>query len=417
MDSSVTVDQAYVREKNLSSVLQLIYAQNRLSRAQLANLTNLNKSTVSSLAEELIHRRLIYETGLNSVGTGRPATILEIDPNAGGITGLELGVDFISVLLTDFLGKILWRRIETIDPNIIEERAIDLSISLIDDAIHHCSALNLRMLGIGVSTPGIVDLKEKVLVFAPNLNWRNVLLGKIVSEHTGLPVFIDNDGNSAALGEHLFGKARSTRNFVFVFAGVGIGAGLFLNNELYRGQSGFAGEIGHTPILMNPTLQIPCHCGNRGCWETHANQYSIIHRAQSSLEAKRDTLIRDFMQQENALLSISLIKRAADAGDQEAIDIFSETGEVMGLGFATLINIFNPEKVILGGPLSTIGDYLLPAISTSVKKHTLSELYQQVEILISEFGPDASLIGAVALVVNDILINPSRIAEEVNISS
>ncbi len=409
MEYSVTVDQSYVREKNLSSVLHLLYGQNRLSRAQLANLTNLNKSTVSSLAENLIHRGLIYETGFNSVGTGRPATILEINPNAGGIIGLELGVDFISVLLTDFLGNILCRRIESIDPSTIEERAIDMTLNLVDDAIHNCKTRKLRLLGIGVSTPGIVDLKEKVLVFAPNLHWRNVSLGKIISEHTGLPAFIDNDGNSAALGEHLFGKARSIRNFVFIFAGVGIGAGLFLNNELYRGQSGFAGEIGHTPILMNPTLQIPCHCGNRGCWETHANQFSIIHRAQASLEAKRDTLIRDLLDQAGAPLTISLIKNAADSGDQEAIDIFTETGEVMGLGFATLINIFNPEKVILGGPLSIIGDYLLPAILLTVKKHTLSEINRQVEILISEFGPDASVIGAVALVVNDILINPSRV--------
>ncbi len=417
MENLVAVDQSYVREKNLSSVLFLLYGQHRLSRAQLANLTNLNKSTISSLAENLIHRGLIYETGLNSVGTGRPATILEINPNAGGIIGLELGVDFISVLLTDFLGNILWRSIETTDPSTSKEQAIDMILNLVDDAIHNCKTRQLRLLGVGVSTPGIVDLKERVLVFAPNLHWRNVSLGKIISEHTGLPAFIDNDGNSAALGEHLFGKARSIKNFVFIFAGVGIGAGLFLNNELYRGQSGFAGEIGHTPLIINPTLQVPCHCGNRGCWETNANQFSIIHRAQACLEAKRDTLIRDLMQQERAPLSISLIKNAADAGDQEAIDIFTETGEVMGLGFATLINIFNPEKVILGGPLSIIGDYLLPAILLSVKKHTLSEINHQVEILISEFGPDASVIGAVALVVNDILLNPSRVEKEVNISS
>jgi predicted NBD/HSP70 family sugar kinase len=228
-----------------------------------------------------------------------------------------------------------------------------------------------------------------------------------------LPVFIDNDGNSAAVGEHLFGNARSSGNFIFVFAGVGIGSGLFLNNELYRGHNGFAGEIGHTPISVNPAFQIPCHCGNRGCWETYANQYSIIRRAEASLEVKRHTVIRELMDQKKAPLSIILIKEAADLGDQEAIDIFRETGDVIGLGFSSLINIFNPEKIILGGPLSIVGDYLLPAIKDSVIKHSLAEINQQVEILLSAFGADASVIGAVALVIHDILINPSHFGEEV----
>jgi glucokinase-like ROK family protein len=266
---------------------------------------------------------------------------------------------------------------------------------------------------MGVSTPGIVDLKEKVLVFAPNLHWSNVPLGRIYSEHIGVPVFIDNDGNAAAVGEHLFGVARQTRNFIFVFAGVGIGGGLFLNNELYRGNNGFAGEIGHSPILWNPAFQVPCHCGNRGCWETHANQYSIIRRAEASMEVKRHSMIPDLMEQKKAPLTISLIKEAADAGDQEAIDIFAETGEVMGLGFASLINIFNPEKIILGGPLSIVGDYLLPAIKESVTKHSLPEINHQVQILISTFGTDASVMGAIALVVNDILLNPSHVGKEV----
>jgi glucokinase-like ROK family protein len=403
METHIVVDQSFVREKNLSSVLRLLHDQSRLSRAQIANLTNLNKSTVSSLAEELIHRGLIHETGMNSIGTGRPATIMGLNPNAGGIVGLEFGVDFI----------ILWRRLENIDPITSEENTIALTLALIDEAVLDCKTRNLRLLGMGVSIPGIVDLKEKVVVFAPNLHWRNIPLGKIYSQHTRLPVFIDNDGNAAAVGEHLFGKARNTSNFIFVFAGVGIGGGLFLNNELYRGYNGFAGEIGHTPILLNPAFQIPCHCGNRGCWETHANQYSIIRRAEASLEVKRHTVIRELMDQYKAPLSILLIKEAAASGDQEAIDIFAETGEVMGLGFSSLINIFNPEKIILGGPLSVIGDYLLPAIKDSIKKHSLAEINQQAEIILSAFGADASVIGAAALVVNDILLNPSHVGEEV----
>jgi len=412
-----TVDQIHVREQNLSSVLHHLHDRTGLSRAQIANQTSLNKSTVSSLVEELINRGLIHETGTNSIGTGRPGTILELNPQAGGIIGLELGVDFLSVVLSDFIGNILWRRFESVDPIVGEDSTIGLTLDLIDNAIKDCKARNLRLLGMGVSTPGIVDLKEKVLVFAPNLHWRNIPLGRIYSQHTGVPVFIDNDGNTATIGEHLFGVARQSSNFIFVFAGVGIGGGLFLNNELYRGNNGFAGEFGHSPILWNPAFQAPCHCGNRGCWETHANQYSIIRRAEASLEVKRHSIIPQLMEQNKAPLSISLIKEAADAGDKEAIDILSETGEALGLGFASLINIFNPEKIILGGPLSNVGGYLLPAIKESVKKHAMPEIAHQAEILLSAFGTDASVIGAIALVVNDILLNPIHVEKEVVIKS
>ena len=413
MDTYTTIDQSFVRELNLSSVLRRLHNQGTLSRAQLALLTGLNKSTVSILVEELLRRDLVCETGVNSNGTGRPATLLEINPQAGGIIGLELGVDFVTVMLTDYVGNVLWRRHCNVDPAQGEEPTIALTLDLIDEAIKDCKTRKLRILGLGVSTPGTVDLKRKVLVFAPNLHWRNVPLGKIYSDHIGLPVFIDNDGNAAALGEHLFGMARQIKNFIFVFAGVGIGAGLFLNNELYRGNNGFAGEIGHSPLVWNPVAQIPCHCGNRGCWETNANQYSIIRRAEACLEVKRSTAILQLLEQTKSPLSIPLIKEAADLGDRVAIDIFTETGEAMGLGIASLVNIFNPEKIILGGPLSVVGDYLLPGIKKSVKDHALPEIADQVEIVLSSFRTDASAFGAIALVVNSILLSPIQVSKEV----
>jgi predicted NBD/HSP70 family sugar kinase len=247
-----------------------------------------------------------------------------------------------------------------------------------------------------------------VLVFAPNLHWHNVPLRKIFSGPTGLKVFVENDANSAAVAEHLFGVARHSRDFIFVFAGVGIGGGLFLNGRLYRGNNGFAGEIGHSPIMAEP-FQNPCHCGNRGCWETYANQYSIIQRVQARLQSKRSDLLPAMLAEQNAPLSIPVIQRAAQAGEAEAIAALAEAGAAMGQGFASLINIFNPEKIILGGPLSIAGEYLLPALKETVDKHSLPEIDQQVEVCLSSFGPDASLIGAVSIVVDDILSNPSHV--------
>jgi glucokinase-like ROK family protein len=263
-------------------------------------------------------------------------------------------------------------------------------------------------LGLGLSTPGTVDLKEGMLIFAPNLHWHNVPFRKIFREQTKLNIFIENDANAAAIAEHLFGAAQHNRDFLFVFAGVGIGGGLFLNGKLYRGKNGYAGEIGHFPITAEPS-RILCHCGNYGCWETYANQYSIIQRVQTRLEMKNGGIIPTLMREQNIPLSIPLIKQAADSGDQEAKDVFFEAGCAMGQGFAGLINIFNPEKIILGGPLSIAGDYLLPAIKETVADHSMPEFDQQTEVLLSTFGPDASLIGAIAIVADDVLAKPMNI--------
>jgi predicted NBD/HSP70 family sugar kinase len=255
-------------------------------------------------------------------------------------------------------------------------------------------------------------LDKGVLIFAPNLHWHNVPLRDIFSASTGLKVFIENDANAAALAEHLFGEAKDLRDFIFVFAGVGLGGGLFLNGQLYRGKGGYAGEIGHTSIIAEP-FQQQCHCGNPGCWETYTNQESIVRRVQLRLDSKRSSLNPSLMDQQNTTLSISIIKQAADAGDIDAIDSLSEAGMAMGNGFAGLVNIFNPEKIILGGPISIAGDYLLPSIRQSVNKRAMHEIVLQTEIDLSAFGPDASLIGTAAVVVDDILTHPTHVEKEV----
>ncbi|MBE0683043.1 MAG: ROK family transcriptional regulator [Anaerolineales bacterium] len=403
-----TADQVFVREHNLSSVLRLIHTQSPISRAKLAVITGLNKSTVSSLVDELLSRKLVHETGSNSGGAGRPATLLEMNPQAGLIIGVELGVDFVSVAVTDFLGNILWRRREDANPNEDQDKMINQTLRIVKEAMTAGKQKNTRFIGLGLATPGTVDLKEGVLIFAPNLHWRNVPFGKIFTEHTKLRVFVENDANAAAIAEHLFGTARHCQDFLFVFAGVGIGGGLFLNGRLYRGKNGYAGEIGHSPIMAEPS-QTVCHCGNRGCWETYANQYSIIQRVQARLEVKRTSIIPKLIAEQNSPITIAIIKQAADAGDREAIDSFTEAGHAMGQGFAGLINIFNPEKIILGGPLSIAGEYLLPGIKETVARHSLPEIDQQAEVLLSPFGADASLIGAIAIVVDDVLSKPIHV--------
>ena len=397
-----------MRELNLSLVLQHIHNEAPVSRAQIAQTTSLNKSTVSSLVEDLLERHLIHETGIASAGTGRPATMLEINPLAGGIVGVELGVDFVAVALTDFTGNILWSQTIDADPTVAYDKTLRKTLNLAQKAIAFCKEKELYILGLGFATPGTVNLENGLLIFAPNLNWRNVPLKAFFTEHTGLKVFVENDANAAAVAEHLFGAARRCHNFVFVFAGVGIGGGLFLDGKLHRGNNGYAGEIGHSPIMLEP-FQIPCHCGNSGCWETYANQNSIIQRVQTRLEGKKNSIITQMIAEQKSPLSISLIKKAADAGDSDALEALVEAGKAMGLGFASIINILNPEKIILGGPLSVVGDYLLPTIRSVAPRHSLPEMRPTVEIILSSFETTASLIGAISIVVDDILSNPTHV--------
>lgn len=408
MTNTTSAGQALVRELNLSLVLRYIHNEAPVSRAKIASATGLNKSTVSSLVEELLERRLIHETGTNSVGTGRPATQLEVNPHAGGIIGTELGVDFVTVALTDFTGNILWRQSESIELTDLQENILSKTLNLVDKAIQACKRYDLYRLGLGVSAPGTVDLEKGTLVFAPNLQWRNVPLTKIFSEHTGLNVYIENDANAAAVAEHLFGAARNSDDFIFIVVGIGIGGGLFLDGNLYRGKEGFAGEVGHTPIVAEP-YQVLCHCGKRGCWETYANQYSVIQRVQSRLDDGEESVIPSLLAKQNAPLTISIVKQAADRNDTVALESLAEMGKALGLGFSSLIDIFNPEKIILGGTLSIFGVDLLPAILETAKRRSLSGTTPNVDILLSSFETDAVLLGAISIVVDDILSNPTHV--------
>jgi len=413
MTSRSTADHAFVRELNLSSVLRLIYRSAPLSRAQLAAKTGLNKSTISSLVEDLLERHLIHEVGTNSNGAGRPATLLQVNASAGAMVSVELGVDFVTAALIDFVGTILWRTQISVEAAESRETTVLQILALVEETVAVSRARALPVLALSFAIPGTVDLEQGVLIFAPNLNWRNVSFREIFAT-TALKVYVENDANAAAVGEHLFGGAQHVKDFVFVFAGVGLGGGLFLNDRLYRGKGGYAGEIGHTAIMAEP-LQLECHCGNLGCWETYANQGSILRRVQAGLDAARGGagLIPTLMSKQHAPLSIAVIKQAADAGDSQAVDALAAAGTAMGIGIAGLINVLNPEKIILGGPLSVAGEHMLPSIVESVRRHSMQEIAAQTEIALSTFGPDASVMGAAAVVVDDILTNPTQVAKEV----
>jgi glucokinase-like ROK family protein len=399
-----TADQNLVRKFNTAVVLKTIRLHAPLSRAEVAKSTGLNRSTVSKIINALLERKLVQETILQSDRIGRPGLLLELNPSGGFAIGLELGVDFISMVVTDFLANVLWRQRLKSDARDSIDTILESAYRMTEEGLQKGYALNLHPLGIGLGIPGLVDLRHGELMFAPNLGWRNIPLTKLWRQRFNLPVFVDNDAKAAAVGEYYFGTAQGVNNFIFLNAGVGLGAGIMINGELFRGSHGFSSEVGH--MIMNPEGEL-CGCGKRGCWETQVSPRAVIRRFRETLRQGVPSTVLLAADNDMDNIVFETIVNAAKKGDHAALIAMQEVGEQLGLGIANLVNIFNPKMVILGSELNYASELLLPVVREVVKKYAMPLETQDLIISASAHGLDACVMGAIALVLDDILHEPN----------
>jgi glucokinase-like ROK family protein len=254
-----------------------------------------------------------------------------------------------------------------------------------------------------VGLPGLVDLHTGQLMLAPNLKWREVPIRQILADQFALPVYVENEANAAALGEYYFGVARGIENTIYLSAGIGLGAGILIRGKLFRGSQGYASEVGHMTVQPEGEL---CGCGNRGCWETLVGPRAVVRRVQKSLQAGAQTMMSTLVGGDHQRVTFDIVVQAAGAGDPAALLALDEVGRYLGLGMANLINIFNPELIVLGGALNLASPFLLPAIEQTIKKDALRPSRESVLVVPSAHGTDACVMGAVALVLDEILREP-----------
>jgi predicted NBD/HSP70 family sugar kinase len=354
--SRQSADHSLMRTINRSLILSQLRTSAPLSRADLAARIGLTRSTVSSQVDELIAANLVHETGTGPSHGGRPGTLLELNPAGGCAVGIELTSESILVLLTDFVAQPRWQReiaLTDHDPDAV----LAQTEALIDEALAYNAATeNTRPLGIGLGTAGLVNAADGVLRSAYNLGlgWRDIPFKTLWERRFRLPVHVGNEATIAALGEHYFGAAAGYRDFIYLQASTSaLGAGIFIDGKLYQGMGGYAGEVGH--IVIDPA-GARCTCGKRGCWEA--------------------------------------VLRAASSSDRIA---------VLATGIAGLVNIFNPPLVVLGGPL---GRSMQPALGT-LREQVATQVTMPTdslpEIAVSTMTSNACAMGAVALVLDDIL--------------
>lgn len=306
--------------------------------------------------------------------------------------GVDLGGTKIEAALVDQSGRIQGQLRQSTDvpggPD-----AVAKQISNLIRALEEKTKASIG--GVGIGIPGQLDLKKENVIFAPNLFWKNVLFKQNLAKYTALPIRMDNDVRVATLGEWLFGAGRGIQNFVCLFLGTGIGGGIVINGELYTGSTNSAGEVGHMTILMHGPV---CSCGNRGCLEAMASGWAIAKQAQLAIqENKKEGHILWKLASENVEnITTELVSKAYSEGDLLCKKLIQNVSDALVAGGMSLVNAFNPERLILGGGLLNGFPQFLKTMDEGIKKHALSSATSSLKVMVGECK-DAPILGAISL--------------------
>lgn len=314
------------------------------------------------------------------------------------IVGVDLGgTNIVAGALPEDGSEVVALRSEPTRANQGAEAVIDRIVRMIDTVIAETIAqtgiTRKDVVGIGVGAPGPLDRERGVVVTTPNLGWTNFPLRDVIAERTGLPVRIDNDANCATLGEWWLGAARGATNVVGMTIGTGIGGGIILNGRLYHGSSDVAGEIGHTTIDVTGRR---CKCGNYGCLEAYASGPSIAERAREALAGDDGSLLLRLVNGEPEKITAATVYEAAQRGDDVALEVVRETARLLGAGVANLLNIFNPDVVVIAGGVTHAGDALFEPLRREVRKRAFRPAVDACRIVPGTLPGSAGVVGAVA---------------------
>jgi len=396
-----TADQAWVRRMNRAVILEVFRTQKTLSRALQAIETGIKTSTDTHIISELIQVNLLRETDLARGSlTGRPGSLLELNPGGGCAMGIEINVDYYEVLVTDFAANVLWQQRQSYQPGGDPESILVEPLALARRAAVVIEERKSRLLGLGVGVPGVVDVSSGILRFAPNLHCENVPIRDIFAQYFDCPIYVENEANAAALGEYYFGTARHEKNFIYLSAGVGLGSGIVIGGKLFRGMSGYAGEAGH--MTLDPDGDL-CGCGKRGCWETFSSPRAVEQRVRRVLASGAESLLNDLVNGEIRNIVFDDVLRAAEKGDCVAIDALNQVALYMGKGIANLVNLFDVEVFVLGGALNKASSFIMQNLELVALQETLSPGREHIRIIPSAHGCEACVMGAIALVLDDVL--------------
>ncbi|RKN05808.1 ROK family protein [Streptomyces radicis] len=389
-----------IRTANRYRVLRQAIADSPASRPRLAEATGLSPATVATLVGELLDQRMLVDAGFEDSGGGRPRGLLAVNPEGGALIGVDVAETYVHVEVVDLTLRTLARAHEELYPRDHAPAALVRRIGGAVRAATAGAATRGPLLGAGISMPGMVDREGGVSVYAANWGWHDVPLLDLLSGEVPSPLYLDNPMRACLVAELWFGAASGHEDAVVVNLGTGVGAGLALGGALHRGASNSAGEWGHTQLVLDGR---PCHCGRHGCVESYVGAPGIM-RTLREIDAGSPLL-----SEEDQTATVDRLARAHGAGDPVAARVFAETGGYLGAALADLVNLLDPEVIILTGWVArALGTPLLDEARAAVARHALSRPLESTEIVLSPIRVNPVSLGAATFALEGALASVGR---------
>ena len=393
----------YINRLNKIEVLGLIREHGTISRAEIVEISGLSAPTVSRIVKGLIREeKLVESIGIGDSSGGRPPVMLKFKGEDSYVIGIDMGATATRGVLSDLNGKFIEEiKFPTRLNDGFEEIAGDVGDLIQKLADSDRKAASARIFGVGIAVAGLVDFEHNIIEYSPDFKWHNVDIVGELRKKIDYPIIFDNVTRLMALGGLSYGKGMKSNNFICINVGYGIGSGVIVDGELLRGARWFAGEFGH--ITAERDSKIQCSCEKYGCLEALASGKAIASNAQRLLSDGKKSKILELCKGEISLVTAKTVAEAASQGDELSLRIFNEATDHIGIGIANLVNLFNPEMVIIGGGVSLAGDLFFDNIRHVVGQHVIQSSGKDLPIIPVAFGENAALMGAFALILKRVM--------------
>ncbi|MFA9371584.1 MAG: ROK family protein [Labilibaculum antarcticum] len=381
-------------------IVKTLYIDGPQSTSSLCKRLKISAPNMMTILGEMLGKRIVEKKGQGKSIGGRKPDLYGVTSESFYVVGVEMGIYKTKITLFNATNEQLTEVEEY--PILLNNEldTINVIVEVINSFIERSGIDRKEVLGIGMSMPGLVDSVNGIN--HTYLNYDNKPVADLLEEKIGRPVFIENDAKAMALAEFRLGCAKDKKDVLVLYLDWGIGLGMILDGKLYRGTSGFAGEFSHIPMVENGRL---CRCGRLGCVETVASGIRVLQMAEEGVKAGKSSIVLEDNDLKHRYLGLKNVIKAALEGDQYAIGILDETGKNLGKGISTLIQLFNPELIVLCGKLAESGDLIVTPIQQGINTHAMKQISERANIVVTDFGTDIGMFGALAVIMENIFDN------------